>query len=99
MDVNVLHAPTTHPPATPQPLADDWRNDALCLQVDPAIFHVEKDSSVAPAKQVCETCPARTSCLEDAMARNEQWGIWGGRTPTERRRLRKARARATERNS
>jgi WhiB family redox-sensing transcriptional regulator len=45
---------------------------------------------IVSAKAVCAICEARTSCLEFALATNQESGIWGGTTEEERRKLRKA---------
>lgn len=38
-------------------------------------------------KALCLGCPAKARCLTDALARGEEHGVWGGTTPTERRRI------------
>jgi WhiB family redox-sensing transcriptional regulator len=45
------------------------------------------------AKEVCASCPERVACLDFAMENNEKSGVWGGKTPDERRKLRSARHR------
>jgi hypothetical protein len=42
--------------------------------------------AVAAAKEVCASCAVRQRCLGAGMS--ESRGIWGGLTPSERRRLR-----------
>lgn len=42
----------------------------------------------AKAKVVCSGCPVQKQCLQDALERGEEWGIWGGLTETERFRIR-----------
>ncbi|MDQ4445404.1 WhiB family transcriptional regulator [Bifidobacterium longum] len=39
------------------------------------------------AKQACLSCPVRAECLRQALETGEQYGIWGGMTPEERRDL------------
>ena len=41
-------------------------------------------------RQTCERCPFTTECREYGIA-HEVWGMWGGTTPTERTKMRKAR--------
>lgn len=65
----------------------DWMTRAVCRQVDPEIFFGEAGRWEADAKRICGRCPVRDQCLQDAQARNEEWGIWGGLTPAERRAL------------
>jgi len=36
---------------------------------------------------VCTGCPVRAQCLEHALAHDERYGVWGGTSERERRRL------------
>lgn len=92
-----LHAdaPTLVPP-TPQP----WMDAALCAQVDPELFfeqattHYESKPNgtrETKAKSICDRCPVQGECLEYAIAHDERYGIWGGMTYSERRRLQQGR--------
>ena len=69
------------------PLA--WQTDALCAQTDPEAFFPEKGGSTREAKKVCLTCDVRTECLESALMNDERFGIWGGLSERERRKLKK----------
>ncbi|RUQ21228.1 MULTISPECIES: WhiB family transcriptional regulator [Kocuria] len=66
-----------------------WQADALCAQTDPEAFFPEKGGSTRDAKRVCSECPVSQACLDYALARDERFGIWGGLSERERRRLRK----------
>jgi WhiB family redox-sensing transcriptional regulator len=68
-----------------------WQERALCAQTDPEAFFPEKGGSTREAKRVCLTCDVRTECLEYALANDERFGIWGGLSERERRRVRLAR--------
>ena len=46
------------------------------------------------AKRICAVCPVRIECLEYALEAGEQHGVWGGTSERERRRIRRARAKA-----
>jgi len=61
-----------------------WQERALCAQTDPESFFPEKGGSTREAKKV------RSECLEYALANDERFGIWGGLSERERRRLKKA---------
>ena len=65
-----------------------WRLDALCAETDPEAFFPEKGGSTREAKRVCVGCDVRAECLEFALASDERFGIWGGLSERERRRLR-----------
>ena len=41
---------------------------------------------------MCRGCVVREDCLEYALANGEKFGIWGGLSERERRRLRRQRA-------
>lgn len=60
---------------------------------DPDLWHPTKGDweTQAKAKAICAGCEVRDECLEGADERDERHGIWGGLTPTERRRIRRVR--------
>lgn len=66
----------------------DWRVSASCLSVTPDIFHPEpQGASTAAAMRVCAGCPVRIECLTEHVG--EPFGVWGGTTPKQRRRMRR----------
>jgi WhiB family transcriptional regulator, redox-sensing transcriptional regulator len=69
-----------------------WQNYANCLGVDPDLFFPERGASTREAKEVCRGCVVREHCLEYALVNGEKFGIWGGMSERERRRIRRARA-------
>ena len=66
-----------------------WQERALCAQTDPEAFFPEKGGSTREAKRVCLTCEVRSECLEYALENDERFGIWGGLSERERRKLKK----------
>ena len=66
-----------------------WQGDALCAQTDPEAFFPEKGGSTRDAKKICSQCEVRSECLEYALNNDERFGIWGGLSERERRRLRR----------
>lgn len=74
--------------------AESWQLYANCLGVDPDLFFPERGASTKEAKQVCQGCVVREDCLEYALANGEKFGIWGGLSERERRRIRRQRALA-----
>ena len=68
---------------------DQWQERALCAQTDPEAFFPEKGGSTREAKRVCLTCDVRGDCLEYALSNDERFGIWGGMSERERRKLKK----------
>jgi WhiB family redox-sensing transcriptional regulator len=80
----------------PRPVAErtapedlSWMDRALCPETDPDAFFPEKGGSTREAKRVCRSCEVRAECLEYALGRDERFGIWGGMSERERRRLKR----------
>ncbi len=71
-----------------------WQDYANCLGVDPDLFFPERGASTREAKEVCRGCVVRMQCLEYTLANGEKFGIWGGMSERERRRIRRQRAAA-----
>jgi WhiB family redox-sensing transcriptional regulator len=74
----------------------EWWAGASCAQVGGDVFFPEKGGNPAAAKRICQSCPVRDAavfgqpaCLEYALAHDERFGIWGGLSERERRRLRR----------
>src|SRR5512138_99613 len=74
--------------------ARSWQDEANCLGVDPDLFFPERGASTREAKEVCRGCVVRAQCLEYALENSEKFGIWGGMSERERRRIRRQRALA-----
>ncbi|HWH26748.1 MAG TPA: WhiB family transcriptional regulator [Pseudolysinimonas sp.] len=69
-----------------------WQTDALCAQTDPEAFFPEKGGSTRDAKKICTTCEVKGQCLDYALQNDERFGIWGGLSERERRKLRRSRS-------
>ncbi len=69
--------------------AQSWQEQALCAETDPEAFFPEKGGSTREAKKICTGCEVKAQCLEFALANDERFGIWGGLSERERRRLRR----------
>ena len=78
------------------PIEDEvpWEAFALCAQVDPEMFFPDKGQSSAPAKRVCMGCEVRIECLEDALQKGERYGVRGGKSERQRRKIKSDRRRA-----
>lgn len=68
-----------------------WLARANCTGVDPDLFFPERGSSTREAKEVCRGCVVREDCLEYAITHSEKFGIWGGLSERERRKIRRRR--------
>lgn len=66
-----------------------WQRFALCAQTDPEAFFPEKGGSTRAAKKICARCDVREECLDYALSHDERFGIWGGLSERQRRKLKK----------
>jgi WhiB family redox-sensing transcriptional regulator len=85
--LSLVPEPLESYPATEED--DQWQENALCAQTDPEAFFPEKGGSTREAKRICLGCDVRDKCLEYALANDERFGIWGGLSERERRRLKR----------
>ncbi len=76
--------------------AQAWQRQANCMGVDPDLFFPERGGSTREAKEVCRGCVVQQDCLEYALAYGEKFGIWGGLSERERRRIRIRRRQEVE---
>lgn len=67
----------------------DWQAFGKCLGVDPDLFFPERGASTRESKNVCKGCSVRVECLTLALLTGEKFGIWGGLSERERRRVRR----------
>ena len=68
---------------------ESWQDRALCAQTDPEAVFPEKGGSTREAKKICTGCEVKAECLEYALANDERFGIWGGLSERERRRIKR----------
>lgn len=68
----------------------EWVTHAACAHTNPNTFFPEIGRPNTEAKHICQQCPVRPDCLEHALTHHEWYGIWGGLSDTERRKLRRA---------
>jgi WhiB family redox-sensing transcriptional regulator len=62
-----------------------WAVRAACQAHDPEGWIDDRPGRpTAAARAVCAACPVRAACLAHALAYEEPWGMWGGRTTRER---------------
>jgi len=66
-----------------------WRGEAACRGMDASVFFPETggNETAQVAKAICAQCTVRNDCLEAGL--HDKFGIWGGTTEAERRRLRR----------
>ena len=69
---------------------EGWRRRGVCNGMDPATFYPESGESPKDAQRVCSTCPLKKTCLLESLRTQEHYGVWGGLTERERRKLQRA---------
>jgi WhiB family transcriptional regulator, redox-sensing transcriptional regulator len=84
---------TEAPPMPWRPV--DWMESALCAELPETeadrTFFPQRGGSSKAAKALCQTCPVKAECLDYALEGGDRFGIWGGTSERDRRRLRKLR--------
>jgi len=72
----------------------NWRERAACRGSDPDLFYPINEDEADEAIAICNACPVREPCLEYALAARERYGVWGGTTEKDRRRIWRKRRRS-----
>jgi hypothetical protein len=75
----------------------EWQARALCAQTDPEAFFPEKGGSTRDAKRICARCEVKQNCLQYALDHDERFGIWGGLSERERRKIKRQAREAARR--
>ena len=75
--------------------SDDWFSRGNCRGGNKEPFFPDKGDNSKKPKEPCVECSVRETCLEYAIEHKIRFGIWGGATERERRRI--IRQRALER--
>jgi WhiB family redox-sensing transcriptional regulator len=76
-----------------------WQDYANCRGADADLFFPERGASTRKAKAICNACEVKEQCLDYAIVNGEKFGIWGGMSERERRRVRRARTVAARKVS
>lgn len=63
-----------------------WWDEGACVGMNPEIWHpnMSVKDEVQRARDICDTCPVRSECLDYAQTTRINQGIWGGLTPRQR---------------
>ena len=76
-----------------------WQDYANCRGADADLFFPERGASTRKAKAICNACDVKGECLDFAIVQGEKFGIWGGMSERERRRVRRQRTVASRKVS
>jgi WhiB family redox-sensing transcriptional regulator len=83
----------------------EWRKQAACANSDTEKFFPTKGKEartqhvISSARLVCARCPVRSECLEFAVKNSVMYGIWGGLTREERKKVKDGDYKRASRNS
>ncbi len=66
---------------------DHWQELSACYGLDPEIFFPTTEEEAGLALSYCGVCQVRDVCLAWAVRNGERYGVWGGTTEQQRRRL------------
>lgn len=81
----------TTPPPTDQWFVDlderPWAAYAACRTADPDLFFPSEDDVAPEAIRICRGCPVQEACLDWALEARIRYGVWGGATERDRRRM------------
>lgn len=84
----------------------EWAEKAACIGIPTDMFFLELEEgatdeekadyrdTVKSVKKICAGCPVKAECLDAALENDERAGIWGGKTPQQRIRMRRIANRA-----
>jgi WhiB family redox-sensing transcriptional regulator len=75
-----------------------WRARAACRGLDTELFFPGQGEPIEEAKAICAACSVRSQCADYALATRQRFGIWGGQTERDRRRIRAQRRAAARIN-
>ncbi len=70
-----------------------WFDRAKCKGVSNSVFYPQRGVPSASALAMCRSCDVRVDCLEYALTNDEEFGIWGGLSERERRKVKRDRER------
>jgi len=66
---------------------DHWQERAACYGLDPEVFFPTTEEEAGLALSYCSVCTVREVCLAWSLQNGERYGVWGGTTEQQRRRL------------
>lgn len=67
---------------------DSWVARAQCRSADPDELFVS-GAAQKEATSICRNCSVMAECLAEALDNQLDWGVWGGMTERQRRKLRR----------
>lgn len=69
--------------------AQPWMRLAACRSMDTEEFYPPRGGDLAGPRAVCAECPVQNECLNYAIENGDHFGIWGGLSDKQRRKVRR----------
>lgn len=69
------------------PTAPKFDGTQPCAKADPELFFPTDGGGAGSAKAVCAGCPFKGLCLAYALKHRIRFGVWGGKTEHERKKM------------
>jgi len=64
-----------------------WASYAACRIEDPDLFFPGPEGTTDAAVRICGGCPVLDECRDWALGTKVKYGVWGGMTERDRRRV------------
>lgn len=64
-----------------------WFDNAACVDAPKKVFFATNKNGQDKAKKFCKTCPVVEECLEWAFKTYSWYGVFGGKTAYERKKM------------
>ncbi len=68
-------------------MSESWMAYGNCVDKSPDIFFPSDGVGVEKARKICRECMVQTDCLAYALDNEIKYGMWGGHSERQRRRL------------
>ncbi len=69
-----------------------WQELAACRGMDTRLFFPDRGESAQEAEEACRACSVSIHCAEYAISTGQRFGVWGGTSERQRRRIRASRS-------
>ncbi len=80
-------------------MGTSWKEAACKHEVNPNIFFTDHRKDIEEAKKICARCSIREGCLSEGLRSVDIYGIWGGMTAKEIRRMKRKKKNAIMRQA
>ena len=71
-------------------MTGEWQLKAACRGLDSEVFFCPNKETQEIALRLCNQCPVKRECLEFALAEEQTEGVWGGKLPEDRVKMKAA---------